>query len=187
MEHFKEKIAEILAQPTGLAREEIVRLLEVPPNQEMGDFAFPCFRLARQFKKAPAAIAAELGEQVGKDPLFARVTSDGPYLNFVIQRAELAADILLKIKDPGQPFGSSARGGGRAVVIDFSSPNIAKPFGVGHLRSTVIGHSCTASIPFLGYKAVGINHLGDWGTQFGKIITAYKMWGDEGELDTGTP
>lgn len=184
MEHFKEKIAEILAQPTGLAREEIVRLLEVPPNQEMGDFAFPCFRLARQFKKAPAVIAAELGEQVGKDPLFARVTNDGPYLNFVVQRVELAADILLKIKDPKQPFGSSDLGGGRAVVIDFSSPNIAKPFGVGHLRSTVIGHSLHRIYSFLGYKAVGINHLGDWGTQFGKIITAYKMWGNEEELDT---
>ncbi len=183
MEHFKEQLALILEEPTGLGREEIQPLLEVPPNVDLGDYAFPCFRLARAFKQPPAEIAARLAGELGENPLLERVTSAGPYLNFVLKRSVLAADILSRIRQEGQAYGSSSRGGGRAVVIDFSSPNIAKPFGVGHLRSTVIGHSLHRIYTFLGYRAVGINHLGDWGTQFGKIITAYKRWGSKGQLN----
>lgn len=183
MEHFKEQLAHILEKPTGLGREEIQSLLEVPPNVDLGDYAFPCFRLARAFKRPPAEIAARLAGELGEDPLLERVTCAGPYLNFVLKRSVLAEDILSRIRQEGQAYGSSSRGGGRAVVIDFSSPNIAKPFGVGHLRSTVIGHSLHRIYTFLGYRAVGINHLGDWGTQFGKIITAYKRWGSESQLN----
>ncbi len=182
MENFKEQIAVILEGPTGLDREEIKLLLEVPPSPDMGDYAFPCFRLARTFKKGPAEIAAKLAGELGESPLLARVSNAGPYLNFVLKRSVLAEDILSRIREGKQVYGSSSRGGGRAVVIDFSSPNIAKPFGVGHLRSTVIGHSLHRIYTFLGYKAVGINHLGDWGTQFGKTITAYKKWGSEAQL-----
>ncbi len=182
MENFKEQIAVILEGPTGLHREEIKLLLEVPPSPDMGDFAFPCFRLARTFKKGPAEIAAKLAGELGESTLLTRVSNAGPYLNFVLKRSVLAEDILSRIREGKQAYGSSSRGGGRAVVIDFSSPNIAKPFGVGHLRSTVIGHSLHRIYTFLGYKAVGINHLGDWGTQFGKTITAYKKWGSEAQL-----
>jgi arginyl-tRNA synthetase len=183
MEHFKEQIALILEGPTGLNREEIRALLEVPPNPDLGDYAFPCFRLARTFKKNPAEIASRLAVELRESPLLARVSQAGPYLNFVLKRSLLAEDILHRIRKGETAYGSSSRGEGRAVVIDFSSPNIAKPFGVGHLRSTVIGHSLHRLYTFLGYKAVGINHLGDWGTQFGKIISAYKNWGSEAELN----
>ncbi len=182
MEIFRKKVAELLAVPTGLSQAEVSNLLEVPPQPEMGDFAFPCFRLAQKFRKSPAAIATDLMGKLQDNALFERVSSDGPYLNLVIARSLLATEILTEIQQEKENFGSSDQGKGKTVVIDFSSPNIAKPFSVGHLRSTVIGHSLYRLYSALGYKVVGINHLGDWGTQFGKLITAFKKWGQTEEL-----
>ncbi len=182
MDIFRKKVAELLVEPTGLSQAEVSNLLEVPPQPEMGDFAFPCFRLAQKFRKSPAAIATDLMGKLDDNTLFERVSSDGPYLNLVIARSLLAMEILTKIHQDKDNFGSSDQGKGKTVVIDFSSPNIAKPFSVGHLRSTVIGHSLYRLYSNLGYKVVGINHLGDWGTQFGKLITAFKKWGQAEEL-----
>ncbi len=182
METFKKKVAELLAAPAGLSPLEVSNLLEVPPQPEMGDFAFPCFRLAQKFRKSPAVIAKALAGEVSDNPLFEWVSNDGPYLNLVIARSLLAEEILTKIQQEKENFGSSVQGKGKTVVIDFSSPNIAKPFSVGHLRSTVIGHSLYRLYSVLGYKVIGINHLGDWGTQFGKLITAFKKWGQPEEL-----
>ncbi len=182
MEIFRKKVAELLEGPTGLSQAEIGNLLEVPPQPEMGDFAFPCFHLAQKFRKSPAAIAADLMCKLNDNTLFERVSSDGPYLNLVIARSLLAVEILTRIHQEKETFGSSDQGKGKTVVIDFSSPNIAKPFSIGHLRSTVIGHSLSRLYSALGYKVVGINHLGDWGTQFGKLITAFKKWGRPEEL-----
>ncbi len=182
MDDFKNKIVEALTSPTNLPAEEIYSLIEVPPNPEMGDFAFPCFRLAKEFKKNPALIAKELVNVIGENPLFAKVSSEGPYLNFVLNRSILAEDILDRIREGKEGYGYCEKGKGETVVIDYSAPNIAKPFGVGHLRSTVIGNSLYRIYTALGYNVVGINHLGDWGTQFGKLISAYKKWGQEEEL-----
>lgn len=182
MEKYKAKIAQALAEPAGINREEIVALLEVPPDTALGDFAFPCFVLARRMRNAPAAIAAELARKVSGNPLFERVSAAGPYVNFVLKRALLAQDVLERIFSQGDNYGNSSLGCNKVVVIDYSSPNIAKPFSVGHLRSTVIGAALVRLYQSQGYTVIGINHLGDWGTQFGKLIAAYKRWGSERSL-----
>ncbi|HHX76814.1 MAG TPA: arginine--tRNA ligase, partial [Firmicutes bacterium] len=182
MDFYKKELAVFLAPFTGMKPEEIEGLIEIPPNPEMGDFAFPCYRLAGLYRKSPAVIAAELKDKLAENELFPEVKNEGPYLNFVIDRPRLAKDILTKIKTEKEKYGSADIGRGGKVVIDYSSPNIAKPFGVGHLRSTVIGHSLYRIYNFLNYQSVGINHLGDWGTQFGKIISAFKRWGKEEAL-----
>ncbi len=182
MDYYKKELAVFLAPFTGMEPEEIEALIEIPPNSEMGDFAFPCYRLAGLYKKPPAVIAAELKNKVAENELFPKVTNEGPYLNFVIDRPRLAKDILTKIRMEKENYGAADVGRRGKVVIDYSSPNIAKPFGVGHLRSTVIGHSLCRIYNFLNYQSVGINHLGDWGTQFGKIISAFKRWGKKESL-----
>ena len=162
--------------------EEIISLLEYPPDSAMGDLAFPCFRLSRVLRSAPPRIAATLSEAI-HDPAFARVEAVGGYLNLFIDTAAMAERLIGDIAAAGDSYGSPAIGEGRTVVLDYSSPNVAKPFHIGHLGTTVIGHSLKLLHEFAGYKCIGINHLGDWGTQFGKLIVAYRRWGDRAEVE----
>lgn len=173
-----EKVAECLTPLTGLSGAELLRLLEYPPNEELGDVAFPCFTLARSQRKSPARISQELADTV-RSPLFA-VQAAGPYLNFRFDR-RLAAERAMADWRRGAPAGPNI-GEGRRIVIDMSSPNIAKPFGIGHLRSTMIGNALYHILRRVGYDPVRVNHLGDWGTQFGKMIVAYLKWGDPDRL-----
>ena len=175
-----EKIASALARMglDSFNQETVCNMLETPPNPQFGDIAFPCFQLAKALRKAPPAIASELAEQVGGAPL-REVKAVGPYVNLFLDRESVSAEVIGTILAQGSEYGSTNQGQGRNVVIDLSSPNIAKPFSMGHLRSTVIGNAIAYIMEKLGYKPVRINHLGDWGTQFGKLIVAYRLWGDE--------
>ncbi|MFC1691854.1 arginine--tRNA ligase [Nanoarchaeota archaeon] len=156
--------------------------LETPPSFELGDYAFGCFELAKELKKAPAEIAQDIAKQIKlKDPI-KKVEVEGPYVNFFINKKILAENTLKEISKKTDNYGSQQLGKGKNIVIDYSSPNIAKPFGIGHLRSTVIGNSLKHILKFLGYKVIAVNHLGDWGTQFGKLIVAFREWGVEAEL-----
>lgn len=184
---FKEKVAGALAgKIEGLSREEIGQLIELPPSPEMGDFAFPCFRLAKTMRKAPGLIAKELAESLGGEEgqsLFERIESKGGYVNFFILRAALTAEVLSQIQEQKEGFGRSREGEGKKIIVEFSSPNIAKPFHIGHIRSTVIGNAIYKLYDFLGYDTIRINHLGDYGTQFGKMIVAYRRWGSREEVE----
>ena len=162
----------------GVHNFDVDAVVEVPPKQELGDYAFPCFQLARVLRKAPAAIAAELAAQVREHPAIRSVEVVNAYVNFFLDPAYAAETLIGEILARGEEVGSSNAGAGKTVVIDYSSPNIAKPFHVGHLRSTIIGHSLGRIFESLGYRVVRLNHLGDWGTQFGKLIVAYRRWGD---------
>ncbi|MFT4539981.1 MAG: arginyl-tRNA synthetase [Planctomycetota bacterium] len=181
MQTFTDAIRNALASEAGLDLDEIK--LELPRNAEMGDFAFPCFVLAKKLKNAPPKIAAELEGKLNAklDGIVAKAT--GPYLNFKIDRALLASTVLNEIMKHGERYGSSDEGAGKHIVIDLSSPNIAKPMSVGHLRSTVIGAAVQRVHDFLGYETTGINHIGDWGSQFGKLVVAVKRWGDTVDLE----
>lgn len=157
--------------------------IAAPPVPEMGDFALPCFCLAKVLRVAPAKIAADLAKRIPESPLFDRVEANGPYLNFFCARKVLAEHTIGAVSRQRGSYGCQNLGQGKTVVIDYSAPNIAKPFGIGHLRSTVIGNSLYRIHAALGYKCVGINHLGDWGTQFGKLIAAFLRWGDRDSLE----
>lgn len=182
----KQEISRLLEPLLDMDPICIEDLLEIPPRPEMGDLAFPCFVLAATWKQPPPVIAANLARRLtGKrGNLWQRADVDGPYLNFHLDPRALGRETLSAIFRERGSYGGSAPGNGRTIVIDYSSPNIAKPFGIGHLRSTVIGHALSLIFRTLGYRCVGINHLGDWGTQFGKIIVAFKLWGNEEELQT---
>ena len=170
----------------GVSREEIASLLMLPPDTSMGDYALPCFRFAKALKKAPALIAEELKKDILSRPNpFAEVEAVNGYLNFKFDRATEAGKVLSDVLKRGAEYGSSDEGAGKTVCIDYSSINIAKPFHIGHLSSTVIGAALYRMYRKRGYNPVGINHLGDWGTQFGKLIVAYKRWGDEEKLKNG--
>ncbi len=161
---------------------EIQKLLEIPPQPEMGDFAFPCFSLAKLERKSPLAIAQELTEKLRKQlPIeISGVELKSAYVNFFIDKKFLAEKVLKEAAK--KAYGSTKEGNGKKIVIDLSSPNIAKPFGIGHLRSTIIGGSISNIANYLGYKTIKINYLGDWGTQFGKLIVGYRKWGDDKKL-----
>jgi arginyl-tRNA synthetase len=182
MESFKIEIARKLAEKTGTGWETLLKDIEVPPQSDFGDFAFPCFGLAKTMRKNPLQIASELAGSIPVGNGVVRVEAKAGYVNFWVNRAWGAEEVLGRVFSARENFGSSRAGEGKTIVIDFSSPNIAKHFGVGHLRSTAIGHSLYRVYKKLGYKAVGINHLGDWGTQFGQLIAAFKKWGSEEEL-----
>ncbi|MDD4658891.1 MAG: arginine--tRNA ligase, partial [Eubacteriales bacterium] len=182
MKLFQEQIVRLLTGLVPLDPEQIRADLESPPSLEMGNFAFPCFKLAKIHRAAPQKIAADLAEKMPTDPLFEKVVPMGPYLNFYADRSKLAEYTVGEILRWGGDFGKSDEGKGKTVVLDYSAPNIAKPFGIGHLRSTIIGNSLYKIHAALGYKCVGINYIGDWGTQFGKLIAAYQHWGDESLL-----
>lgn len=161
-----------------LSVSEIKQLLEKPKTEEHGDIAFPTFQLAKRFRKAPQVIAQELAAEINH-PLFAKIEAVGPYINFFFNRKLVSQSILTTLLAEGDQYGSQTSGKGENVPIDMSSPNIAKPMSMGHLRSTVIGNSLAKIYKKMGYNPIKINHLGDWGTQFGKLMAAYKLWGDE--------
>ncbi len=169
----------------GAAADELYALLAVPPNTEMGDFALPCFKLAKVMRKAPALIAEEIAASYPKDEIVTEVTAVNGYVNFKINRAYWAKLTLERILQEREKYGSSDEGAGKTVCIDYSSVNIAKPFHIGHLSTTVLGSALYKLHAFLGYKPVGINHLGDYGTQFGKLISAYLRWGDRETIEKG--
>lgn len=180
---LKEEIVSTLAPLVGMTTTEVESYLEIPPDPDMGEYAFPCFVLSRRLKKSPKDISADLARQIKPVGLLGKTLSSGPYLNFYVHRPALAAAVLGEALGKGQSYGFLSEGEGQTVLIDYSAPNIAKPFGVGHLRSTVIGSSLYRLYGALGYRVVGINHLGDWGTQFGKLITAFRHWGEEALLE----
>ena len=183
MVDLKTLIAErIYDESLGLEAAEIASMIEVPQDEKMGDFAFPCFRLAKTLRKAPSLIAAEIAERISGEECFARVQQVNAYVNVFIDREFVTGELLKDILSEGE-WGGSNDGEGKTVVVDFSSPNIAKPFHIGHIRSTVIGNAICNLYRKTGYNVVGVNHLGDYGTQFGKMIVAYRKWGSEEELE----
>jgi arginyl-tRNA synthetase len=179
---IKAEISGAVASASGLNAQDMVPLLERPPEGIDADFALPCFTLSRQFRKAPQAIAQELAGKIKPAGMIKQAKPAGPYLNFSVDWNLVAAGLLPAILGNSR-YGSSGMGKGKTIVVDFSSPNTAKPIGVGHLRSTTIGDSLCRMHRFLGYEVVGDNHLGDWGTQFGKMIVAYRKWGHPEKLD----
>jgi arginyl-tRNA synthetase len=181
MQTFVERIRAALARATGTPPGEI--RIEQPRDLSLGDLAFPCFQLAKSLKKAPPAIASELAAKLSKDLPGVAAVASGPYINFKIDRGELAHAVLGEIDERGPAYGHSKIGAGKTVVVDLSSPNIAKPMSVGHLRSTVIGAAIQRLHDALGYTTVGINHIGDWGAQFGKLVAAVDRWGDTVDLE----
>ena len=169
----------------GVTSEEIAGSITAPPSQEMGDYALPCFRFAKALRKSPVIIANELKEVFPTDDVITEVSAVNGYLNFKVDRNSFSSKVLSDVLTQGAKYGSSDEGAGKTICIDYSSINIAKPFHIGHLSTTVLGSSLYKIFNFLGYKAVGINHLGDYGTQFGKLIYAYKAWGSEEAVEKG--
>ncbi len=178
-----EKYAALTDQPTMTA-DEFAGFLEYPPDDKMGDLAFPCFRLSRALRMGPPVIAAKMAEGLA-DEIIDRAQVVGGYINFFISPSYFAGKLLGQILDKGDAYGSFDFGKGKNIVLDYSSPNVAKPFHIGHLGTTVIGHSLKKLHEFAGYNCIGINHLGDWGTQFGKMIVAYRKWGDRAHIEEG--
>ena len=181
---FKKYIASRI-KAEGLSEEELCSLIAVPPNTEMGDYALPCFRLAKALRKPPAAIAEELAAAYPADEIVTGAQAVNGYVNFRIDRALWSEQTLRRVLSEREAYGSSDEGKGKTVCIEYSSVNIAKPFHIGHLSSTVIGSALYKLHKFLGYPSVAINHLGDYGTQFGKLISAYKRWGSREEIEKG--
>lgn len=183
MKDYKEIIAKKLeSQDIGLDSNEIYGLIEIPPQENMGDFSFPCFQLAKTLRKNPAQIATELAEKLELDD-FVEIKNVGPYINFFLDRAKFENEVINTILEKKENFGKSDMGKDKTVVLDFSSVNIAKPFHIGHIRSTVIGDAIRNILEFLGYNTVASNYIGDYGTQFGTMIAAYKLWGDDDKLN----
>ena len=175
---MKNKIIDLLAaQIEGMSKEDISATIEIPPKPEMGDFAFPCFRLAKTMHKAPNMIAADIKEAIGDVDYLDRIEVKGAYLNFFVKTKVFVKSMIEAANS--ENFGGSDIGEGKNICLDYSSPNVAKNFHVGHLRTTIIGNSLYKIFSKLGYNAIRINHLGDWGTQFGKLIVAYKAWGSK--------
>ena len=180
---FKKEIAEIIAKNLeGLTEDEIKSMIEIPQDQSMGDYAFPCFRLAKTMRKAPNLIAAELAEKLQGEKIFSEVSPVNAYVNMFVSREEMMKSTISEVLKEKENFGRSDIGGNKKVIVEFSSPNIAKPFHIGHIRSTVIGNSLSKIYDALGYDVFKINHLGDYGTQFGKMICAYRRWGNREDV-----
>ena len=161
-----------------LSVQDIAAMLEYPPDANMGDLAFPCFKLSKTLRRSPVQIAATIAEGLSGGAIGSAEAVNG-YLNIKISNEYLSEKVLPEILDKKENYGAPCIGEGKTVVLDYSSPNVAKPFHIGHLGTTVIGHALKKLHEFAGYKCVGINYLGDWGTQFGKLIVAYKLWGDK--------
>ncbi|MEQ2529309.1 arginine--tRNA ligase [Robertmurraya yapensis] len=178
--NFKNEFVDVLVQVLDgqLERNQLLKMIEKPRFQDMGDMAFPCFELAKLYRKSPQSIAIEIAEKI-ETPLFEKVEAVGGYVNVFLNKREVSQKVLNEILSEKEEYGKLTLGNDQIVTIDFSSPNIAKPFSMGHLRSTVIGNSLALIAEKYGFRPVRINHLGDWGTQFGKLIVAYKMWGNE--------
>ena len=182
MDFFRKEIVNTLRKEVGgkgkLSTKKIAELLEVPTGSDHGDFAFPCFSLAKTKRQPPNVIANELAEKLEVSDSLESIKAVGGYVNFTIKPEKLSETILRQIYKERDAYGASNHGKSKRLVIEYSSPNIAKPFGIGHLRSTNIGNALARIFRFLNYDVISCNHLGDWGTQFGKIITAYKQWGN---------
>ena len=174
---FKAHIIDKISTLTGLEKEAVASAVETPPDEKLGDLAFPCFPLAKVMRKAPPIIAQELKSELSSDEMIERVDAVGGYLNFFFNRSAFMADTVNAARTAGENWGKSDIGNGKTVLVEYSSPNIAKPFHIGHLFSTAVGNSLAKIYKFLGYDVQSLNHLGDWGTQFGKLISAYKRWG----------
>lgn len=181
--NFKEHIIDRLAELTALDRDIISASVETPPDEKLGDLAFPCFPLAKVMRKAPPLIAKDLAESFSADEFIERVDAVGGYLNFFYNRSEFIVRTVTAARSAGEDWGKSDMGNGKTVLVEYSSPNIAKPFHIGHLFSTAVGNSLAKIYAFLGYDVQSLNHLGDWGTQFGKLISAYKHWGDPAKIE----
>lgn len=182
---IKQNIAKTIAANVGADAAELCEWLETPPNPDMGDVAFPCFKLAKTMRKAPNMIAASLAPALGEINGISRIEPMGGYINFFADKTSFARTTLERVLDEGARYGGSDVGSGKTVCLDYSSINIAKPFHIGHLSTTAIGNALRRIYDHLGYKTVSINHLGDWGTQFGKMILAYKLWGDKETVEKG--
>ena len=182
---IKQNIAKTIAANVGADAAELCEWLETPPNPDMGDVAFPCFKLAKTMRKAPNMIAASLAPALGEIDGISRIEPMGGYINFFADKTSFARTTLERVLDEGTRYGGSDVGSGKTVCLDYSSINIAKPFHIGHLSTTAIGNALRRIYDHLGYKTVSINHLGDWGTQFGKMILAYKLWGDKETVEKG--
>lgn len=182
MKNFKQIIAKQISKTIEINAKELEGYIETPKDSKNGDYAFPCFRLAKELRKAPPAIANEIKEKLEPVEEIEKVEVAGGYLNFFINKSTLAEEVLGEISKTEQ-YGKSIVGEGKNIVIDYSAPNIAKPFHIGHLRSTVIGGALYNIYKYLGYNVTGVNHLGDYGTQFGKLIEGYKMWGKEYDIE----
>ncbi|MBQ2937937.1 MAG: arginine--tRNA ligase [Clostridia bacterium] len=184
--NFKQIISDKISKVTQIDEKELETYIEIPKDAKNGDYSFPCFRLAKELKKAPPVIANEIKEVIEKEieqiKEIEKVEVIGGYLNFFINKEILVEEVLKEVSKT-QEYGKSEVGKGKNIVIDYSAPNIAKPFHIGHLRTTLIGNSLYRTYKYLGYNTTGINHLGDYGTQFGKMIEAYKMWKDEYNLE----
>ena len=182
MINFKGEIAKQISKVTNIGKEELETYIEIPKDAKNGDYAFPCFRLAKELKKAPPIIANEINEKIEIDKnIIEKVEIAGGYLNFYINSKLITQEVLEKLLKEKEGAKSKI-GEGKNIIVEYSSPNIAKPFHIGHLRTTLIGNSLYRIYKYLGYNTTGINHLGDYGTQFGKMIEAYKMWGNEYDL-----
>ena len=181
---YKKHIAEKI-KVEGVSEQEIYDSIALPPNTEMGDFALPCFKFAKILRKSPVMIAEELKNTIATDDVISEVSAVNGYLNFKIDKNGFVKGTLDKILTQKEAYGASDEGNGKTVCIDYSSINIAKPFHIGHLSTTVLGGALYRIFNYLGYKTVGINHLGDYGTQFGKLISAFKRWGDKDVVEAG--
>lgn len=181
---FKDKIAEETSKVLELTKEELKEYIEIPKDTKMGDYALPCFKLAKEMKKSPVIIANEIKEKIEMpNKYISKIEAVNGFLNIFINNEMLIENVLDEMESKKENYGSSNIGNGKNIIVEYSSPNIAKPFHVGHLRTTVIGRALYNMYKFLGYNTIGINHLGDWGTQFGKLIEGYKRFGNEYNLE----
>ncbi|MBR2588417.1 MAG: arginine--tRNA ligase [Bacilli bacterium] len=179
---FKKEIANAIEETTKLNSDEIYGFIEIPKDSENGDYAFPCFKLAKQLRKSPVEIARNITERIQlDDDIIERMEVATGYINFFVNKNKLAEVVIKEMQEKNE-YGKSEFGKGTTVLVEYSSPNIAKPFHIGHLRTTLIGSALYNVYKYLGYNTIGINHLGDYGTQFGKMIEAYKLWGAEYDL-----
>lgn len=183
MNDVTQAIANFISRESGLPPEEVRRFIEVPRDPQWGDFAFPCFLLSKKMRKSPQVLAQEISGKFQPEKLLARCTPVAAYVNFHIRREVWSERVLAELSAAGDRYGQTEEGKDKTVLIEFSSPNIAKPFHVGHLRSTIIGHSLCGIFERRGYTVRRLNHLGDWGKQFGEVITGFKRWGDPAELE----
>ena len=181
---YKKEIAKIIGSIVKIDDKEIKKMVEKPANNEMGDFSFPCFKLAKELKKSPMIIAQEICEKMKLDAeVFEDIEIVNGYINFFVNKERIIKEVLEEVSNKKEEYGKSTLGVGQNIIVEYSSPNIAKPFHIGHLRNTVIGSSLYNMYKYLGYNTIGINHLGDYGTQFGKMIEGYKRWGQEYNID----